>query len=266
LDVVDLGVLVFAYLLLTFLYLRLIQSLMSIPILMYHQIAALPPRTQPLWALTVAPGRFRSQMAWMHRLGYRGLSQRALLPYLRGEKTGKVFGITFDDGFDNVRVHAMPVLKEFGFTATCYFVAQRVGGYNDWDTHVGVPAAPLMDERSLRAWAQAGHEVGSHTLDHVHLPALTLDDAWSQIERSRHVLEDVSGLGVESFCYPYGEATPEVQGLVQRAGYTNATMTHRGRARASDDVYDLPRVSVAGFTGTLRFLQKCLSGHEDRRR
>lgn len=239
---------------------------MSIPILMYHQIAPLPPRTQPLWALTVAPERFRSQMAWMHRLGYQGLSQRALLPYLRGEKTGKVFGITFDDGFDNVREHAMPVLRDFGFTATCYFVARRIGGHNDWDAQYGVPAEPLMDVQGLRAWAAAGHEVGSHTLDHVHLPALSLDEARVQITQSRQALEDLSGSGVESFCYPYGEATPEIQDLVRRADYSNATMTHRGRARASDDAFDLPRVTVAGFTGTLRFLQKCLSGHEDRRR
>jgi len=34
-------------------------------------------------------------------LGYQGLSMSGLEPYLRGEKSGKVVGITLDDGFVN---------------------------------------------------------------------------------------------------------------------------------------------------------------------
>ncbi|MCY0387018.1 polysaccharide deacetylase family protein [Robbsia sp. Bb-Pol-6] len=239
---------------------------MSIPILMYHQIAPVPPRSQPLWTLNVDPARFRLQMRWMQRLGYRGCSVRELLPYLRGEKTGKVFGITFDDGFANVLNNAMPVLCDLGFTATCYFVAQRLGGHNDWDAHYGVAPTPLMQPRELSAWAALGGEVGSHTLDHCHLSRLPPGEAQRQIAESKQRLEDVCGTAVESFCYPYGDATAGVQGMVRAAGYSNGTMTHRGRARASDDLFDLPRVAVAGFTGTAKFLYKCLSGVEDRRR
>jgi peptidoglycan/xylan/chitin deacetylase (PgdA/CDA1 family) len=162
--------------------------------------------------------------------------------------------------------NAVPVLDEFGFSSTCYFVAQRLGQHNDWDAQLGIPATPLMDAAALQRWAASGHEVGSHTLDHVHLPAIERDAAWEQIDESKRLLEQIAGTTVESFCYPYGDASKAVQALVRDAGYSNATMTHRGRARQTDDRFDLPRVTVAGFTGTFRFLQKCLSGHEDRRR
>lgn len=239
---------------------------MSIPILMYHQIAPVPPRAQPLWALNVDPARFRAQMRWMARLGYRGCSMRELLPYLRGERRGKVFGVTFDDGFTNVLHHALPVLAELGFTATCYFVAERLGGHNDWDAHYGVPPTTLMQPREVLAWAASGGEVGSHTLDHCHLPQLPAAAARRQIVESKQRLEEICGTPVESFCYPYGDATADVREIVRASGYSNATMTHRGRARAEDDPFDLPRVAVAGFTGTAKFLYKCLSGVEDRRR
>lgn len=91
---------------------------MPIPILMYHQIGEPAPRGTPYRGLTVHPASFRRQMTWLRRFGYRGLSMRDLMPYVRGERSGKVFGITFDDGYRNVHRNAMPVLGELGFTAT----------------------------------------------------------------------------------------------------------------------------------------------------
>jgi hypothetical protein len=129
---------------------------LAFPILMYHQIAPPPPRTQALWTLNVAPGEFAAQMQWMRRLGYRGLSMRDLLPYLAGQKHGKVFGITFDDGFQNVLENAAPILQQLGFTSTCYFVAGQMGGANVWDAHLGIPSTPLMNVAQLHQWVAMG--------------------------------------------------------------------------------------------------------------
>jgi len=39
---------------------------------------------------------------WLLKVfGFKGLSMGELQPYLEGKKTGKVVGITFDDGFKN---------------------------------------------------------------------------------------------------------------------------------------------------------------------
>ena len=87
----------------------------EIPILTYHQIAEAPPRGAVFRSLTVSPNRFRSQMYWLKRLGYQGLSMRELMPFLRGERCGRVVGITFDDGYLNNLSSALPVLQELGF-------------------------------------------------------------------------------------------------------------------------------------------------------
>lgn len=237
-----------------------------IPILMYHQIGQPSARGTPYRGLTVHPGSFRRQMTWMRRLGYQGLSMRDLLPYLRGSKRGKVFGITFDDGYVNVLENALPVLKELGFTSTNYFVANRFGGSNEWDRENGVPASALMSQEQARAWVRGGQEAGSHTLDHVNLPDLSPEDAFEQIRRSRTILEDVLDSEVTSFCYPYGHETQALRDMVRDAGYTNATTTSGGLAGRLDDVFGLPRVTVARSTHMLRFLQKCLTRLEERRR
>jgi len=237
-----------------------------IPILMYHQIGEPNPRGTPYRGLTVHPRDFRRQMVWLRRLGYRGLSMARLMPYLAGEKHGKVFGITFDDGYRNVLEHAVPVLEDCGFHATNYFVVRQLGGSNVWDGPEGVPAAPLMDAAGLRAWLAAGHEVGSHTLNHPVLPRLSPGLALNEIRDSRDALEQIAGAPVRAFCYPYGKYTDPLRDAVREAGYDNATTTARGLVRPDDDLFALPRIAVMRSTLLVRFLQKCLTGLEDRRR
>ncbi|WP_322997374.1 polysaccharide deacetylase family protein [Castellaniella sp.] len=237
-----------------------------IPILMYHQIDQPQPRGTPYRGLTVHPRDFRRQMFWLRRLGYRGLSMSQLMPYLTGEKRGKVFGITFDDGYQNVLDHAVPVLEDCGFHATNYFVVRQLGGSNVWDHAEGVPSAALMGTAGLRAWVDAGHEVGSHTLNHPVLPRLSPQLAINEIRDSRDALEQISGSPVTAFCYPYGKYTPALAEQVQAAGYLSATTTARGLARVPDHAYALPRVAVMRSTLLVRFLQKCLTPLEDRKR
>jgi peptidoglycan/xylan/chitin deacetylase (PgdA/CDA1 family) len=237
-----------------------------IPILMYHQVGLPAPRGTPYRGLTVPASAFRRQMVWLRRLGYRGLSMRDLMPHLLRDSGEKVVGITFDDGYRNVYRHALPVLVELGFTATNYFVARQLDGSNVWDADQGIPASPLMSAAEMRGWHEAGLEVGSHTLDHVHLPRLSPELADYQIRESKHELEQVIGAEVTAFCYPYGDESAEVREMVRRAGYLNATTTERGLARPADDVVGLPRVTVSRSTNIVRFLVKCTTRLEDRRR
>lgn len=243
-----------------------IGTVRNIPILMYHQIDLPAPRGTSFRSLTVHPKSFKRQMHWMRKLGYRGLSMRDLMPYLNGELSGKVFGITFDDGFRNVFQHALPVLTECGFTSTNYLVANQFGGGNVWDTHNNVPFSPLMSQAEAREWVQAGQEVGSHTLDHIHLPDLPLEQARHQIFHSRHMLSDAVKEEVTAFCYPYGQFNSGHAELVTEAGYRSATTTQRGLASTKDSAFLLPRVGVWRSTHLLQFFQKCLTQYEDRRR
>lgn len=229
-------------------------------ILMYHQIDTVPARNVPFRGLNVAPNNFRQQMHWLSRLGYKGLSLRELAPYIRGEKQGKVVGITFDDGFRNVYENALPVLNELGFTATCFFVSGQIAGYNQWDEEIGIPYAPCMTKSEMLEWDQAGHEIGAHTVDHVHLPAIDADEAFRQIRDSRLQLEDMAGKEVRSFAYPYGDVSPLIRDMVEESGLNLAVTTRKGRALASDDPLLLPRRNVRHCDGWIATLKKSIIG------
>ena len=236
-----------------------------IPILTYHQIAEAPPKGAPFRSLYVAPGAFARQMALLRLLGYRGLSMGGLLPYLRGEKKGRVVGITFDDGYRNNLVHALPVLQKHRFSSTCYAVSGLLGQTNLWDQEVGIAQTPLMTATELRAWYAGGQEVGAHTRNHAKLEQISEAASQEEISGSKTELEALLGVAVSHFCYPYGGYDAAHVAQVQAAGFATATTTARGRANGSSGLFELPRVPVLRATTLPVFLLKLLTGYEDRK-
>jgi peptidoglycan/xylan/chitin deacetylase (PgdA/CDA1 family) len=238
----------------------------AIPILVYHQIDEAPPKGAPFRSLYVSPAAFARQMALLKRLGYTGLSMTDVQPYLLGEKTGKVFGITFDDGYLNNLTHALPVLKKNGFTSTCYVVDGLLGQTNVWDAGVGIVQTPLMTAAQLLLWQDGGQEVGAHTKEHVDLMAVTELAAWAQIAKSKPALEAALQQPVNHFCYPFGKFDTRHETMARQAGYTTATTTVRGRVHAGADMMTLPRVPVLRSTTLPVLWLKVATGYEDRPR
>ena len=238
---------------------------MKLSILMYHQIDEPPPRGTALRGLVVAPTSFAWQMRMLRLLGYRGLSMRDLEPYLSGERQGKVVGITFDDGYQNNVLNALPILVKNRFTATCYGVSNMFGGHNTWDRGL-VAEKPLMTTSDWCTWRDAGMDIGSHTQTHARLTELPENAARQQIVESKRELEKALGCEVRHFCYPYGEYRSEHVEMVREAGYASATTTHRARVQVGDSPYTLSRIMVARATNPLQFFMKIATAYEERRR
>ncbi|MBU2856451.1 polysaccharide deacetylase family protein [Acidithiobacillus ferrooxidans] len=233
-----------------------------VPILMYHNIAV-APKGVGLHGLYVSPRRFARQMALLHWLGYRGLSMSAALPYLRGEREGKVAVITLDDGYRDNFECALPVLLHYGYTATCYVVSAAIGTDNHWDAQQLGTHKPLMNLNELCRWRDAGMEVGAHSRHHPHLPELSEPELDDEVAGSKRELEGLLAVPVTQFCYPYGAAGPREQEAVRRAGFAAAVTVRRGRARPGGDLFGLPRVMVGGHHAPHVFPLQLLTTHED---
>ena len=180
---------------------------------MYHSVA--PYRRDP-YRVTVSPARFGQQLAWLARRGRRGVSVRDLLAARAAGRGHGLVGLTFDDGYADFAEHALPVLRRFGFTATVFVIAGRLGGDNSWDPDG--PRKPLLTADGVRRVADEGMEIGSHGLRHVSLPAAhgALD---VETGGSRRILQDITGQPAGGFCYPYGHLDAEVVSAVRAAGY-----------------------------------------------
>jgi peptidoglycan/xylan/chitin deacetylase (PgdA/CDA1 family) len=253
------------------------MSAVRVPILMYHQVDAIPPKqrldeqgqTRPGYrGLIVSPGSFSRQMWLLKILGYRGVNMSEVMQYLRGEKTavahGKVVGITFDDGYQNNLIHAQPILARHGFSSTCYAVSDMAGETNSWDAEKGIGAKPLMTGKELKAWIAGGQEIGSHTQHHVNLKNSDPVVAQAEIAQSKIQLEGLTGVACKHFCYPYGYYNESHLAMVHAAGYESATTVVGECAVPADSPFELPRFSVVKNTTLFRLwreLQKSPPPH-----
>ncbi|MGO4440731.1 polysaccharide deacetylase family protein [Rhizobium sp. RAF56] len=223
------------------------------PVLMYHHIAQAPARGTGSRYMFVSSSRFRRQMRALKILGYIGCSIAELSLYLSGQKTGKAVGITFDDGYRNVYRNGLPILAEFGFTSTTYFVSRQVGGHNEWDAG-RMPWEPCMSREELREWMESGQEVGAHTLDHARLGELDEVEARRQIAGSKAELENITGQPVTAFSYPFGSHNDLVVEIARQSGFSTAVTTIKGRATGKHDPMRLPRMTVRRGDNLLKFL------------
>lgn len=217
-------------------------------ILMYHSVAELAHPADDPFHVTVTPDRFESQLAWLARRGLRGVSVRELLA--AGDQQGLI-GLTFDDGYADFPSHALPVLLSRGFTATVYLVAGRLGGSNDWES--AGPVKPLMDRSAALKCAEAGMEIGSHGLAHVHLTRLDAAAAEREVAESRRLLGDLIGSPIAGYCYAYGDHGAREVDLVRAAGYEYACAVEPSHLRGR---YALPRTYVGQADGGLRLTAK----------
>ncbi|MFF4814790.1 polysaccharide deacetylase family protein [Kitasatospora sp. NPDC001309] len=216
--------------------------------LMYHSVAI--ARDDP-YMITVSPARFRRQLRWLSSWGLRGVAVETLLRCHREGTARGLVGLSFDDGYRDFTEEVMPALVEYGFTATVYVVAGRLGGYNDWD-QLG-PRKPLMTALQVREVVAAGLEIGSHGLTHQRLAGLGARDLAAQVAGSRRALEDLTGQEVAGFCYPYGSLDAAAVAAVAGAGYSYGCAVSPG---AHGGRYAIPRAYIGDRDGPLRMIAK----------
>ncbi len=114
----------------------------------------------------------------------------------------------------------------------------------------GAPAEDrsVLSWREVREMADAGVEIGSHTLDHPVLSRLEPEEAERQVVASRRLIEERLSRPVRFFAYPNGtreDFTPRVEQAVRRAGYLAALTTIEGRPRPMSDPLKLERIAVS---------------------
>jgi len=102
----------------------------------------------------------------------------------------------------------------------------------------------LMDPTQIREWLSLGHEIGAHTLTHPRLSQIPLSRAREEIHSSKKKLEDLFGIPVKHFAYPYGDYNQRIVGIVQEAAFHTACTTDPGCVRVGDDPFRLNRLTV----------------------
>jgi peptidoglycan/xylan/chitin deacetylase (PgdA/CDA1 family) len=215
---------------------------LSVPILMYHRIDVLRPSLPAITRrLTVDPGDFAAQMAWLASHGYHSVTQLQLFDALEhgSRLPAKPVLVTFDDGYRDVFGKAMPILHRLHMHATAYVITSRISN--------GDPS--FLTWGMLESLERRGIEIGSHTVHHLELPYLPTAQAMAELVDSRRALEQHLGHPVQWFAYPAGAEDSRSVELVRRAGYVLAVTTHPGRLQSARSPLTLDRYEILDSTG-----------------
>lgn len=102
---------------------------------------------------------------------------------------------SFDDIPESAAQVGARLLEERGVRGTFYVCGELAG--RSWDLY------PLASLDRVAALAQAGHEIGCHTANHLRSTQTPLGDLVRDIGRNAEILEPLVGKLV-TFAYPYG--------------------------------------------------------------
>ncbi|WP_411281026.1 polysaccharide deacetylase family protein [Gemmatimonas sp.] len=210
------------------------------PILTYHSL------DDSGSVISTPPTVFRAQMEMLARRAYQVITLRELLDAWDRDAAvaPNTVVLTFDDGADNVRQHALPVLVALQFRATIFVVSGKVGGINDWAGQAaGIPRLPLLSRSGLAECLASGCEIGAHSATHARLDRMP-SAAWAgEVVACRDTLESSLGVPVTSFAYPFGRSSVALRDTVGQH-YRVAVGTRLQVATPTDDRYDVPRVDM----------------------
>ena len=210
-----------------------------VPVLMYHEIADITATSS---RLAVAPEVLADQVAYLHDAGVTAITGGALAEILAGAGTlpERPVVLTFDDGYGDFYSQALPLLKQYGHTATLF---QTTG----W---VGVEGTDkrMLNWRELSEIAAAGIEIGAHTIKHPQLDQLPEGELREELYGPKSMLEDKLGMPVPGLAYPFGYSSEKVRQVVREAGYAYAYAVGNAMTPSDSDIFAMPRLTIQRST------------------
>jgi len=156
------------------------------------------------------------------------------------------FVLGFDDGVSTAYgSQLLTTLRNEGVVATFF-----VNGYNWNDLDSDVNAANML--KSIR---DAGHQIASHTFEHLDLQTLTTDELWAQVRRNDVAITNVLGrsFSPKFIRAPFGSVNTNVLRALESWGYT--VVWNNIKNRDTDHAFgtDAEQLSwdISNYTSTL---------------
>lgn len=213
----------------------------KIPILMYHHVGELPKDADATFrGLTVSPQNFEDQVNWLKNNDYTSISLNDIYLYSKGKFTmpKKPVVFTFDDGYNDAFIKAIPILKKYGYFGSFAIITNYVGatqGNNIYATWQTITQAELN-----------GQEIVSHTQNHFDgsNPKFSATYILQNLNGSVADIKNNLGLTTNILIYPYGHYTAEYITQAKKAGFVMGLTVHEGQTIDLDNLMQLPRVRV----------------------
>ncbi|MDX6514119.1 MAG: hypothetical protein QOE36_3623 [Gaiellaceae bacterium] len=223
----------------------------SLVVLMYHKVNDLPENP-----LSIPISLFDDQMAQLAELGFSVVGLDAVLDHYAGSAPlpHRSVLITFDDGYRDNLVNALPVLESHGYPAVLFvpigYLDTRRPLPHEERLAIGGLVNSTLDWSELDELEAGGIRVESHGISHRPLAELELDEAAREITLSKLRLEERLGRPVRAFAFVKGSEAdflPVHLSLLRQAGYELGFTSVSGANSRSSDPLRLHRYNVEPY-------------------
>jgi glycosyltransferase involved in cell wall biosynthesis/peptidoglycan/xylan/chitin deacetylase (PgdA/CDA1 family) len=223
-------------------------------ILTYHRVAEkVPGLPAPTWNHT--PDQIRRQLAGLLARGFKPWSLAAVLKARRDAIAlpPRVFCVTFDDGYENNYLHALPILESLGVPATIFLATSFIDSsapfpFDDWcaaGSRLAPPSSwrPLATRQCRKLLESGLIELGTHTHTHRKLqndPEEFRRDLTTSVE----YLQEHFDISPAALAFPHGICNPAMIEVARQVGVSSTFSTRARLNSLNSDPLNWRRFSV----------------------
>lgn len=242
-----------------------------LPILMYHSLLK-DEKMQGTYV--ISPADFERDMKYLKDKGYTSVTFKELVEYTENGTPlpQKPIMITFDDGYYNNYLYAMPVLEKYGFTAVISPIVKFTEDYSKSGDKS--PVYGCCSWKELSEMINSGaFTVENHTYNLHYLKERKgassisgesyeeyLKTAGEDIKKAQSLIKENLGYTPLCFTYPYGAFDENSQRFVKESGFS-ASMTCTEKlntiTRDKESLFGLGRYIVTPENSAQEVLKKC---------
>lgn len=213
-----------------------------VPILVYHHVY--PEETPELKRSTSEKGagiigtdEFQRQIRHIADEGWNVVSTTQIVDWITAGATlrEKAVALHFDNGWLDTVVVALPILREFGMTATCFPITDGVEAASESRSipvrtlTEGVIKKPFMTWDQAHELSDAGWEIGAHTATHCRVAekhaAEGDEGVVGEVQTSNDLFKRRLGFVPDHFAYPSGSRNDRTDTLLSRC-YRSLRLWH----------------------------------------
>jgi peptidoglycan/xylan/chitin deacetylase (PgdA/CDA1 family) len=200
-------------------------SAAEILVLAYHRIGDPPPGEWNDW-FYVSEEAFAEHLRLLDKDGWTFIDLPRLLAGMDASATvpPRSVLITFDDADVTLLIGGLPRLVCQHVPAVVFVPTDFVGATNEFDMGEQPPER-ICSWDELRELAKHGVSIQAHSASHRSFAQLGRSEAYGELRRSKHVLEDGLRRPVEAFAYPFGDMgrdPPSTEEMLAELGYRAA--------------------------------------------
>ena len=225
----------------------------KIAVLGYHHLAAKEDKQSEYlfdpWTQNIET--FEKQMKYLYDNGYHTITLDELKEWYEGKRTidNKTVVITFDDSYYSTYELAKPILKKYGFSATCFVIGYSIPKTETYrpPSKQHIPLSLLKDDETLQ-FASHFHHLHRKINGQYAIDVYTYDELMKDIaSANKHV-------STQYMAYPFGKTNQQAIQAVQDSNVSMAFRYHQyHKMTKNDGRYELPRFAIHAYTPMFLF-------------